>query len=88
MTTSIAAIAVALILAVVGVFAYTLVSLRGIAVSAAGYIALIAGSLLTLAIGAGLVFLRYYSNREGFDDRAQGRTDNGEQDRQRPNGNP
>jgi hypothetical protein len=88
MTKLIAAIAVAATLAVVGVLVYTWLSLRDVAMSAAGYIALIAGSLLTLALAAGLIFLMYYSDREGFDDQSRVRPDNAELERRRPNGSP
>jgi hypothetical protein len=87
MTKLIAAIAVAVTLAVVGVLADTWVSLRDVAMSANGYIALVAGSVLTLAVGAGLIFLMYYSDREGFDDQPQVRTGNAEHGQQRPPGN-
>lgn len=87
MTKLIAAIAVAVTLAVVGVLAYTWVSLRNVAMSANGYIALVAGSVLTLAVGAGLIFLMYYSDREGFDDQPEVRTGNAEHGQQRPPGN-
>ena len=56
-------------------------------VPANGYIALVAGSVLTLAVGAGLIFLMYYSDREGFDDQPQVRTGNAEHRQQRPPGN-
>jgi flagellar basal body-associated protein FliL len=87
MTKFIVVIAVAVTLAVVGVLAYTWVSLRDVAMSANGYIALVAGSVLTLAVGIGLIFLMYYSNREGFDDRPEVRTNNAEDEQQRPPGN-
>jgi hypothetical protein len=43
--------------------------------------------VLTLAVGVGLIFLMYYSNREGFDDRPEVRTNNAEDEQQRPPGN-
>jgi hypothetical protein len=79
-------IAVALALAVTGVLAYTWVSWGDVSMSAAGYIALVAGSVLTLAVGAGLMFLMYYSNRAGFDERPQVRMGDAEHSQRRPVG--
>jgi hypothetical protein len=86
MTKLIVAIAVVLALAVTGALAYTWASLSDVSMSVAGYIALIAGSLLTLAVGAGLMFLMYYSNRAGFDDQPQLRVGDAEHGQQRPAG--
>ena len=33
-----------------------------------GWVALILGSLVTIAVGAGLMFLLFWSNRRGYDD--------------------
>jgi hypothetical protein len=41
--------------------------------SLAGYLSLVLGGLATLALGMGLMALVFYSNREGFDDRAGAR---------------
>lgn len=38
------------------------------AISIHGWIALGAGVLVTFALGAGLMFLVFYSNRHGYDD--------------------
>lgn len=38
------------------------------AISVHGWIALGAGVLVTFALGAGLMFLVFYSNRQGYDD--------------------
>jgi hypothetical protein len=86
MTKLIVAVAVVVTLAAAGVTAYTWISLSDVAISAAGYMALVAGSVLTLAVGAGLMFLMYYSERAGFDDQAQVRIGNDERDQQRPAG--
>lgn len=42
--------------------------LAGIQMSTAGVIALVLGSILTLAIGGGLMALLFYSARKGYDD--------------------
>ena len=43
-------------------------SLEGSAISTHGMIALILGVLVTFALGAGLMFLVFYSSRRGYDD--------------------
>jgi hypothetical protein len=43
-------------------------ALAGAEISAHGWIALGAGMVVTLALGAGLMFLVFYSNRRGYDD--------------------
>ena len=43
-------------------------ALAGTAISVHGWIALGAGALVTFALGAGLMFLVFYSNRRGYDD--------------------
>lgn len=48
-------------------------ALAGAAISTQGWIALAAGVVVTLALGAGLMFLVFYSNRRGYDDREDGR---------------
>lgn len=42
--------------------------LEGTTMSAHGWIALCTGVLVTFALGAGLMFLVFYSNRRGYDD--------------------
>ena len=42
--------------------------LEGTAISTHGWIALGAGVLVTFGLGAGLMFLVFYSNRQGYDD--------------------
>lgn len=43
-------------------------ALEDTAISMHGWIALGAGVLVTFALGAGLMFLVFYSNRQGYDD--------------------
>ena len=43
-------------------------ALEDTAISVHGWIALGAGVLVTFALGAGLMFLVFYSNRQGYDD--------------------
>jgi hypothetical protein len=43
-------------------------ALEGTAMSVHGWIALGAGVVATVAVGAGLMFLVFYSNRHGYDD--------------------
>jgi len=38
-------------------------------VSASGWTALVIGSVFTLLVGGGLMFLVFYSSRHGYDDR-------------------
>lgn len=45
-------------------------ALADVTMSTAGYIAMILGALVTVAFGVGLMFLVFWSNRHGFDDRA------------------
>jgi hypothetical protein len=45
--------------------------LVGIEMSTAGIVAMILGSLLTLALGGGLMFLVFYSARKGYDEAVQ-----------------
>jgi hypothetical protein len=71
MTKLVVAIAVALTLAVIAVIAYMWESLSDVAMSTAGYLALVGGGVLTFALGIGLMFLIFYSNRAGFDDQAR-----------------
>ena len=43
-------------------------ALEGTAISTHGWIALGAGVVVTFGLGAGLMFLVFYSNRRGYDD--------------------
>ncbi|MBT5051415.1 MAG: hypothetical protein HOM58_23170 [Rhodospirillaceae bacterium] len=57
------------LLALTGFGAYrTWTELEDVAISINGWIALGLGALATLVLGAGLMFLVFYSNRHGYDD--------------------
>jgi hypothetical protein len=71
MTKLMVAVAVAITLAALAVMGYAWASLSDVEISTAGYVALAAGAGLTFAVGAGLMFLIFYSNRAGFDERSQ-----------------
>ena len=60
-------------LSVIAVAVYAWISLGDVTMSLAGYLSLVLGGLATLALGMGLMALVFYSNREGFDDRAGAR---------------
>jgi O-antigen ligase len=68
-------VAVALVLAAIGVAWSAWRSLADVEMSTAGMVAMIFGALVTLALGSGLMALIFISNRRGFDDRAGGRPD-------------
>lgn len=55
-----------------GLAIYTAVSvwtgMEGTALSVHGWIALALGAIVTVALGVGLMFLVFYSNRHGYDD--------------------
>lgn len=46
---------------------YSWGSLEGVQMSAFGWFALVAGSLLTIAVGGGLMALLFYSSRHNYD---------------------
>lgn len=48
-------------------------SLADVALGTSGYVAMVLGALATLAVGAGLMGLVFWSNRKGFDERAGAR---------------
>jgi hypothetical protein len=52
----------------------------GFDMPAAGWIALVFGVIATIALGSGLMFLIFYSNRHGYDD-IDNRLDPGESER-------
>jgi len=58
--------------AVLGLAVYAAVEiwtgLEGTEISTHGWIALSIGALVTFGLGAGLMFLVFYSNRRGYDD--------------------
>ena len=47
---------------------WSVFSTTGIDMPAAGWIALVLGTIATIALGSGLMFLLFYSNRRGYDD--------------------
>ena len=71
-------IAVAATLALVAVITYEWEAIGAVSISTAGYIALLAGGIVTFAVGAVLMFLIFYSNRAGFDDQPRIRLSNDE----------
>jgi len=62
------AILVALLAAALVVAAVTWLRIGDVAISTTGLIALAVGVVVTVALGAGLMFLVFYSNRKGYDD--------------------
>lgn len=67
------AVAALLVLATAAVATYAWHSFSDVAMSTAGYIALIAGSLATLGLAGALIGLLFYSHAKGFDDDVGGR---------------
>ena len=64
---AVAAIAVVAVLAIVaGMWA----AIGDVDISAGGWVALVLGVLVTLALGVGLMALMFISNRRGYDDPA------------------
>jgi hypothetical protein len=78
MTKLIVATAVTATLAVIAVIAYAWEAMGAVSISTAGYVALLGGGIVTFAVGAGLMFLIFYSNRAGFDDQARMQVSNDE----------
>jgi uncharacterized BrkB/YihY/UPF0761 family membrane protein len=64
------AILVALLVAVVSIYATQFPLDRLPRISMHGWIAMGIGTFFSLLIGCGLMWLSFYSSREGFDDRA------------------
>jgi len=62
------AIAALVVAAAVAAVAHMWSAIGDVGLSAAGWTALIAGALLALALGIGLMALVFISNRKGFDD--------------------
>ena len=48
-------------------------SLADVEMSVSGYVAMVLGALVSVAVGGGLMALLFWSNRKGFDDRAGAR---------------
>ncbi len=63
-----AGIVIVLLVAVVGVYAWAVLGTS--AMSAQGYVALALGIVATLGLGIGLMALVFFSNRQGYDERA------------------
>lgn len=64
------AVALALLGACTAVAYYVWDSLHGVDMSTHGIIALLLGAIFTLGLGAGLMYLVFYSARKGYDDEA------------------
>jgi hypothetical protein len=71
MTRLIVAVAAAIALAVIAVMVSAWEALGDVEMSTAGWVALVAGGVLTFAVGAGLMVLIFYSNRAGYDEPPQ-----------------
>jgi hypothetical protein len=65
---AIAAVAVALLLAALAAASFLWNGLGPDRISAAGWVAMILGALLALALGIGLVSLMVFSHRQGYDE--------------------
>jgi len=57
-------------LATVSIAVYAWIALGAVTISVEGMISLVLGGLATFALGAGLMTLVFYSNRQGYDDAA------------------
>ena len=73
-------VAALLTLAILAVGIYGWVSLSDVQMDAAGYVALVAGAVFTIALGGGLMALMFYSNRAGYDQRVGNGNDRGKRD--------
>jgi hypothetical protein len=67
-TAALAAVLSAILAAAVYAAVRVWISLSGSEISANGMIALVLGAVVTLALGAGLMALVFYSHRRGHDD--------------------
>ncbi len=56
------------LLAGVGYFAYSAMTVPGEAMPAQGYIALALGAVFSLIVGVGLMALLFFSSRRGYDE--------------------
>ena len=61
------AVAVAVVIVVVGLMASVWSGLGDSGISAAGWVALVLGVVVTLALGVGLMALVFISSRRGYD---------------------
>ena len=62
------AAAIAVVVVVIGLMASVWTGLGDTGISAAGWVALVLGVVVTLALGIGLMALVFISNRRGYDD--------------------
>jgi protein-S-isoprenylcysteine O-methyltransferase Ste14 len=69
---ALAAIAVIIMLALVGIGVYTWQSLGNVPMDANGYLALVLGVIGTVALGGGLMALVFFSHRYGYDEKVGG----------------
>ncbi len=67
-TAAVIAVLAAVLLATLLAGIYLWWSLADVDISLHGLLALTLGSVLSLALGGGLMFLVFYSNRRGYDD--------------------
>lgn len=63
-----AVVAAVLSLSAMAVGVYAWIAMGNVIMTTTGYVALVLGGVATLALGAGLMGLVFYSNRKGFDD--------------------
>ena len=61
------AAAIAVVIVVIGLMASVWTGLGDTGISAAGWVALVLGVVVTLALGVGLMALVFISNRRGYD---------------------
>lgn len=73
-----AAVALAVVAGVVTLVANMWTGVGASQISAAGWLAMGLGVLVTLALGVGLMTLVFISNRQGYDDQGGDRVDRGE----------
>src|SRR3546814_8968125 len=73
-TAALVAFLVALLVGTLLAGIYLWWSLSDVEISIHGLIAMTLGCLVTLALGGGLMFLVFYSNRQGHDDRSEAHT--------------
>lgn len=69
---ALAAIAIVIMLALIGIGVYTWESLGDVTMDANGYLALLLGVIGTVALGGGLMALVFFSHRYGYDEKAGG----------------
>ena len=67
-TAVVIALLAAILVATLAAGIYLWWSLSGVEISINGLIAMILGCVVSVALGAGLMFLVFYSNRRGHDD--------------------